>query len=113
MYIWSVNMGNFQKKYGESILIDTYLNQSVAEVLRELREEHQWSYTDLAKRMKNKITRQTLNNYELGKTKLRMNMFFELAKVYNLQPKELYEKINMRYITKLAQYTEEIIKEKK
>ena len=45
-------MGNFQKEYGESILIDTYLNQSVAEVLRELREEHQWSYTDLAKRMK-------------------------------------------------------------
>lgn len=102
-------MGNFQKEYGESILIDTYLNQSVAEVLRELREEHQWSYTDLAKRMKNKITRQTLNNYELGKTKLRMNMFFELAKVYNLQPKELYEKINMRYITKLSQFTNEIM----
>ena len=101
-------MGNFQKEYGESKLIDSYLNQSVAEILKELRLSRNWSYTDLANKMKNIISRQTINNYELGKTKLRMNMFFEFAKVYNLNPKELYEKINMRYISKLSQYMNEM-----
>lgn len=101
-------MSNFQKEYGESKLIDSYLNQSVAEILKELRLSRNWSYTDLANKMKNIISRQTINNYELGKTKLRMNMFFEFAKVYNLDPKELYEKINMRYISKLSQYMNEM-----
>ena len=103
-------MGNFQKEYGDSKLIDSYLNQAVGEVLKELRLSHNWSYTDLANRMNNIITRQTINNYELAKTKLRMNMFIEFAKVYNLEPKELYEKINMRYISKLSQYMEQLKK---
>lgn len=102
-------MGNFQKEYGESELLDTYLNQAVAETLKELRENRNWSYTDLAKKLRNKVSRQTLNNYELGKSKLRMNMFMEFASVYNLEPKELYEKINMKYISKLSQYTNDII----
>jgi len=103
-------MGNFQKEYGDSELLDTYLNQSVAEILKELRESKQWSYTDLANRIKNKVSRQTLNNYELCKTKLRMNMFLEIAKAYNIEPKELYEKINMRYLSKLSQYMNEVAK---
>ena len=103
-------MGNFQKEYGQSELLDNYLNQAISEVLKELRESRNWSYTDLANKLNNIVSRQTLNNYELGKTKLRMNMFMELAKAYNLEPKELYEKINMRYITKISQYTEKIVK---
>ena len=106
-------MGNFQKEYGESDLLDTYLNQAIAEVLRELRESHNLSYSELANKMTNKVSRQTLNNYELGKSKLRMNMFMEFAKVYHLEPRELYEKINMRYISKLSHYTEEITKKEK
>lgn len=106
-------MGNFQKEYGESELLDTYLNQSIAEVLKELREEHNYSYSELANKITKKVSRQTLNNYELGKSKLRMDMFMEFAKVYHLQPKELYEKINMRYISKLSQYTAEITKKEK
>ena len=107
-----VNMGNFQKEYGESELLDTYLNQSIAETLKELRTSYNWSYTDLANKLNNIVSRQTLNNYELGKTKLRMNMFFEFAKVYHLKPNELYEKINMKYITKLSHYTEKIVNKK-
>ena len=106
-------MRNFQKEYGDSELLDSYLNQSVAEVLRELRESKNWSYNDLSKKMNNIVSRQTLNHYEMGKSKLRMNMFFELAKVYGLEPKDLYEKINMRYISKLSQYTDKLIKETK
>lgn len=39
-------MGNFQKKYGDSELIDTYLNQSIAEVLKELRMSKQFYCID-------------------------------------------------------------------
>lgn len=102
-------MGNFQKEYGESELIDTYLNIAVAETLKELRKEYNYSYSELANKLTKKVSRQTLNNYELGKSKLRMDMFMEFAKVYHLTPKELYEKINMKYISKLSQYTDDII----
>lgn len=60
--------------------------------------------------MDNIVTRQTLNRYELGLSKIRMNVFLKFAKAFNMQPKDLYEKINMRYIQKLSQYTEEIMK---
>ena len=103
-------MGNFQKEYGDSKLIDSYLNQAISEILKELRTSRNWSYTDLANKMNNVVSRQTINNYELGKTKLRMNMFIEFAKVYNLKPNELYEKINMRYLSKLSQFMNEIEK---
>ena len=96
-------MGNFQKEYGESELLDNYLNQAIAEVLKELRTSRNWSFTELAKKMNNIVSRQTLNNYELAKSKLRMKMFFNFAKVYDLEPKDLYNKINLRYISKLEE----------
>lgn len=105
-------MGNFQREYGESKLIDAYLNEAVAEILRELRKENNLSYSELKNKLKKKVSRQTLNNYELGKTKLRMDMFTEFANVYQLTPVELYEKINNRYISKLSEYGKEIIKGK-
>lgn len=105
-------MGNFQREYGESELLDNYLNQAVAEVLKELRTSRDWSFTELAKRMNNVVSRQTLNNYELAKSKLRMKMFFEFAKVYNIEPKDLYEKINMRYLSKLDRHIEEMKRDK-
>lgn len=101
-------MGNFQKEYGESELLDNYLNQAIAEVLKELRTSRDWSFTELAKKMNNIVSRQTLNNYELAKSKLRMKMFFEFAKVYNIEPKDLYEKINMRYLSKLDKHIEQM-----
>lgn len=101
-------MGNFQKEYGESELLDNYLNQAIAEVLKELRTSRNWSFTELAKKMNNIVSRQTLNNYELAKSKLRMKMFFEFAKVYNIEPKDLYEKINMRYLSKLDKHIEQM-----
>lgn len=104
-------MSNFQKEYGESDLLDNYLNQAIGETLRELREQHNLSYAELAKKLGNIVSRQTLNNYELAKSKLRVNMFIELAKVYNLTTKELYEKINYRYIGKLSKYTEQMLEQ--
>lgn len=103
---------DYRKMYGDSELLDTFLNKAAGEVIREIRQSCNLSLNDVEKKTE-MFTKQTLSKYELGKSKLRMNAFFELARIYNIEPKELYEKINMRYISKLSQYTDEIIKNKK
>lgn len=99
---------DYRKVYGESELLDTFLNQSAGEVIREIRQSCGLSLNEVERRT-DMFTKQTLSKYELGKSKLRMNTFFELAKIYNIDPKDLYEKINMRYLSKLSQYTDDII----
>lgn len=96
-------MGNYQKKYGQFDTIDIYVNKAVSQILKESRKEKKWSYEELSNRMNNVVTRQTLNNYELGKTKLRHNIFKEIAKVYNIPPNELFDKINLRYIKLMSE----------
>ena len=103
---------DYRKLYGDSELLDTFLNQSAGEVLKELRKEKKLSLAEVESRTE-MFSKQTLSKYELGKSKLRMNMFFELARIYNINPKDLYEKINMRYISKLSHYTEQILKNKR
>jgi transcriptional regulator with XRE-family HTH domain len=100
---------DYRKIYGESELVDTFLNKSAGEVIREIRQSQNLSLNQVEKKTE-MFTKQTLSKYELGKSKIRMNVFFELAKIYNIEPKELYEKINMRYLSKLSQYTDAIMK---
>lgn len=89
------------------ILIDNVLNQAVAEVLKELREEKGLSLQELSNRMGNVVTRQTLSRYELGYSKIRMSVFNKIAKAYNIEPSDLFNRINMRYISKITKYTNE------
>ena len=99
---------DYRKLYGDSELLDTFLNKSAGEVIKEIRKERKLSLAEVESRT-DMFSRQTLNKYELGKSKLRMNTFFELARIYNIEPKDLYDKINMRYISKLSQYTNDIM----
>ncbi len=93
-----------------NLLIDNVFNQAIAEVLKELRKERNLSLQELSNKMNGIVTRQTLNRYELGLSKIRMNVFLKLAQAFNMQPKDLYEKINMRYISKLSNYIEDMSK---
>ena len=91
---------DYRKLYGQSELLDTFLNQSAGEVIREIRKEKGLSLNNVAYKTK-MFTKQTLSKYELGKSKIRMNVFFELARLYNIEPEDLYNKINLRYISKI------------
>lgn len=91
---------DYRKLYGQSELLDTFLNQSAGEVIREIRIEKGLSLNNVADKTK-MFTKQTLSKYELGKSKIRMNVFFELARLYNIEPEDLYNKINLRYISKI------------
>ena len=91
---------DYRKVYGQSELLDTFLNQSAGEVIRELRIEKGLSLNNVADKT-DMFTKQTLSKYELGKSKIRMNVFFELARIYDIEPRDLYSKINIRYISKI------------
>lgn len=52
-------------------LVDTDFNIVIGNVLKEKRLEKGWSLLELARKMNNKITRQTLFHYENGETKIR------------------------------------------
>lgn len=93
-----------------NVLIDNVFNQAIAEVLKELRKERNMSLQELSNKMGGIVTRQTLNRYELGLSKIRMNVFLKLAHAFNMQPKDLYEKINIRYISKLSNYIDDMSK---
>lgn len=75
-----------RENYGEFKLLDYYFNVSVGK-------------------------RQTLSKYELGKSKIRYKAFFELAKAYEVEPTELYEKIILRCLKNTNNDFEEIKKE--
>lgn len=55
-------------------LVDTDFNIVIGNVLKEKRLEKGWSLLELARKMNNKITRQTLFHYENGETKIRRNI---------------------------------------
>ena len=92
---------DYRKLYGDSELLDTFLNQSAGEVLKELRKERKLSLAEVESRTE-MFSKQTLSKYELGKSKLRMNMFFELARIYNINPKDLYDKIHGAWLGRIC-----------
>lgn len=100
---------DYRKVYGQSELLDTFLNQSAGEVIRELRIEKGLSLNNVADKT-DMFTKQTLSKYELGKSKIRMNVFFELARIYDIDPRDLYSKINIRYISKIEKDIEKMKK---
>ena len=103
---------DYRKLYGQSELLDTFLNQSAGEVIREIRKEKGLSLNNVADKTK-MFTTQTLSKYELGKSKIRMNVFFELARLYNIEPEDLYNKINLRYISKIENDIKRMKEDKK
>lgn len=79
-------------------LVDTDFNIVIGNVLKEKRLEKGWSLLELARKMNNKITRQTLFHYENGETKIRRNIFIEICKVYRVEPDELLKEIMDKYM---------------
>lgn len=57
-------------------------NKEVGERLRHIREVHGLTITEVASRLN--VTRQSLANYELGKTPVRASVMRELAEMYHV-----------------------------
>lgn len=81
-------------------LVDTDFNKVIGDVLKEKRIAKGWSLLELSKRMKNRVSRQTLFHYENGETKIRRNIFIEICKVYDINPDSLIDEITIKYMRK-------------
>ena len=79
-------------------LVDTEFNKSIGIVLRQKRIEKNMSLKDLSKKINNKVSRQTLDKYETGNSKIRHNIFIDLCNVYNTKPEDLLDEIIVNYI---------------
>lgn len=95
--------------YGNYELLDTILNKAVGKTLRRLRVERNLTQVELIKKMNNVITEPTLSKYESGYSKIRMNIFFEFAKAFDLEPKDLYAEINNAYMEDLENNMESFL----
>ncbi|MBO7712759.1 MAG: helix-turn-helix transcriptional regulator [Methanobrevibacter sp.] len=92
--------------YGKSQLLDTCFNQTVGEVLREVREENNLSLQKVASKIM--ISKQTISKYETGLSKIRIQTFKKLAKIYNIDPKDLYNIIIVRFIKNSSSHIEKL-----
>ncbi len=79
-------------------LVDTDFNIIIGKVLKEKRIEKGWSLLELSRKLKNKVSRQTLFHYENGETKIRRNIFIDLCKIYNIEPDDLLDEITIKYM---------------
>ena len=79
-------------------LVDTDFNIIIGKILKEKRLEKKLSLLEVERKIKKKISRQTLFHYENGETKIRRNIFIELCKVYGIDPDILLDEITIRYM---------------
>ena len=78
--------------------LDAELNKVIGEVLKKYREQEGLSLEELSNRLQNKIIRQNLHNYENARTRLRLTRFIMICEALHLDPVEVFDEINMKYL---------------
>lgn len=81
----------------KDIYMDSLLNKIIGEELKKIRENAGLSLEELANKIKNVVSRQTLSTYESGRSKIRIDMFLLICNAVGQNPSDVYENINIRY----------------
>lgn len=79
-------------------LLDKEFNRIVGEVLKSKRERKGYSLQELSNKIKNKVSRQTLNKYENNTSNIRNGVFAEICYALGEQPAEVFEEISLKYM---------------
>ena len=77
--------------------MDSLLNKIIGDTLKKYREQSKISLEELSNRINNKVSRQTLSTYELGRSKIKISMFIDICNALGVSPNELVEEISMKY----------------
>lgn len=77
--------------------MDSLLNKIIGETLKKYREKNKISLEELSNRINNKVSRQTLSTYELGRSKIKISMFVDICNALGVSPNDLVEEISMKY----------------
>ena len=85
-------------------LADIIYNKAIQITLKKLREKNKLSFQQLANKLDNIVSRQTLCHYETGDSKVRMYMLEKLAKIYNITIEEIFTMITANYFIELGIY---------
>jgi len=85
-------------------LVDVIYNKAIQTTLKTLRTKKNFSFKQLANKLGYIVSRQTLHHYETGKTRVRMYMLKELAKIYEISIEEMFTMITANYFIELGKY---------
>lgn len=75
--------------------MDSTLNKIIGEALKKEREKANLTLEQLANKLP--VSRQTLSTYETGRSKIKISMFIDICNVLGVDPKELFDEINLKY----------------
>lgn len=82
--------------------LDYKLNLIASQVIREKRIEKGYSLEEVANRLNNIITRQSLYRYENNDARMKNNIFKKICLALNENPSDVWNEINDRFINDLS-----------
>lgn len=92
--------------------LDCELNKIISTVIKEKRLKKSYSLEELANKLNNNITQQSLHKYENNEARMKNNTFYQICLALDENPTEVWEEINARFLKKtLLDQTDEQIQE--
>lgn len=81
--------------------LDYQLNKIASIVIKEKRTNKGYSLEDLANKLNNIVTRQSLYRYENNEARMKNKIFKKICLALNENPKDVWEEINHRFLQNL------------
>lgn len=88
----------------EDNYIDAIFNETASEVLKKYIENSGCSSEQIARKMKNPISRQLLYKYKHNKSKIKLSVFNDLCYALGLNPADVFNEISVKAISKTNNY---------
>lgn len=96
--------------FGDEENLDYQLNKIASIVIKEKRLKQGYSLEELANRLDNIITRQSLYRYENNEARMKNNIFKKICLALNENPSNVWEEINTKFLTTVNFDNAEFIK---
>ena len=90
--------------------LDYQLNKIASIVIKEKRLKKNYSLEELANKLNNLVTRQSLHRYETNEARMKNNIFRQICLALDENPADVWEEINARFLKNIVsdQANEEI-----
>lgn len=90
--------------------LDYQLNKIASIVIKEKRLKKNYSLEELANKLNNLVTRQSLHRYETNEARMKNNVFRQICLALDENPADVWEEINARFLKNIVsdQANEEI-----
>ena len=78
--------------------LDYQLNKIASIVIKEKRLKKNYSLEELANKLNNLVTRQSLHRYENNEARMKNNVFRQICLAFDENPADVWEEINARFL---------------